>query len=326
MPTDSRSPSQARAPSVPPLRSGRSILQRLIRSARRRLGNLWGLIEIRSPRCSKEPSPDGVKPPGWQGWTFSRKVAWQALNPDPRVDYRTWVDKNRVKDLVRPLFNVAETLVAVDRAEDIDADRLPGSFVMKATHGWNMSLLVIDGIVQGGNRDLKGAGRKADTEYLRRVAQGWLGSKPEARRRLRERQYRFVEPGILFEQRIDPMDYEVQLFLFNGHCRFAMVCFRGFHHSGASHRLYDEHWQRLAPGSRESAACYEGSAEETAPPPAELLRRLEGLCREVGHVRADFFVSGGRYWFSEFSFTHNGGNGPGMIGRYDAELGRFWSG
>ena len=139
MPTNSRSSSQPGAPSAPPLRSsGRSIPQRLIRSARRKVGNLWEVIEIRRPRYSKEPSPDGAKPPGWQGWTFSRKVAWQALNPDPRVDYRTWVDKNRVKDLVRPVFDVAETFLAVERAEDIDADRLPDTFVMKATHGWNI--------------------------------------------------------------------------------------------------------------------------------------------------------------------------------------------
>ena len=49
-------------------------------------------------------------------------------------------------------------------------------------------------------------------------------------------------------------------------------------------------------------------------PPRELLEKLLKLCRSIDHVRADFLVSGGKYYFSEFTFTHNGPGGPGAAG------------
>lgn len=264
-----------------------------------------------------------MKPADWRRRTFSQKVAWRCANPDPRVDYRTWADKLRVKDVVRPYFNVAETYAVAGDPLEIDSGRLPATFVMKATHGWDMSMLVVGGIVRGGNRSVAYAGRTADTRFLQSVAHAWFTSKYEALRRERERQYTFVRPGILFEQFLDPVDYELQLFLFNGRCRFSMVFYRGFHHQGATHRLYDERWRRLEPGSAESASLYEREAPETPRPPAELTEKLAHLCRSLDHVRADFYACGGQYYFSEFTFTHASGD-AGFIGRYDAKLGRHW--
>jgi len=132
-----------------------------------------------------------------------------------------------------------------------------------------------------------------------------------------------VKQGILFEQFLEPVDHELQLFLFNGRCRLAMVFYRDFFHRGGTHRLYDEHWRELGPATPEAEAGYERAAPDTPRPPGELLDQLEALCRGIDHVRADFYVCGGEYYFSEFTFTHNLG-GPGFIGRYDADLGRYW--
>lgn len=264
------------------------------------------------------------KPPFWHMLTFSQKVAWRCNNPDPKIDYRTWVDKSLAKEIVRPYFKVAEPYLVVERPEDIDIARLPGTFIMKATHGWNMSLLVVDGIVQGGNRNLAGAGRIADTAFLQQVARAWLNSEEEERRRSWERYYRYVNPGILFEQFLSPVDHELQLFLFNGQFHFAMVFYRGFYHKDSSHRLLGERWRCLQPGSRGAASRYEWAAPETPRPSADLFSKLEKLCRSIDHVRADFFVCGNQYYFSEFTFTHNAGK-PGFIGKYDAALGRFWT-
>ncbi|MDD4882793.1 MAG: ATP-grasp fold amidoligase family protein [Gallionellaceae bacterium] len=263
------------------------------------------------------------KPFFWTLRTYSQKVAWRCRNPDRRVDYRTWADKHLAKAIARPHFKVAESYLVVTHPDEIDIARLPATFVMKATHGWDMSLLVRDGVVQGGNRSLTGAGRSADTAFLRQLAQTWLDSKKEARRRARERHYGRVDPGIVFEQLIEPIDHELQLFLFSGEFRFALVGYRGFHHSGATHRVYDQHWLRLPPGSEEAATRYEREAPETPRPPADLLEALGRLCRHIDHVRVDFFVCDQQYYFGEFTFTHNAGK-PGFIGRYDAALGRFW--
>jgi hypothetical protein len=265
-----------------------------------------------------------VKPSDWNTRTYSQKVRWRSKNPDPLINYKDLVDKYQVKEIVRPYFNVSKSYLVVEQPCDIEAAGLPGTFVMKATHGWNMSLLVVDNVVQGGNRERIGAGRQADAEYLQQVAQKWFRSRRERRRRRSERQYQFVRPRILFEQFLQPVDYELQLFMFGGKCRLAMVFYRQFYHKGSTHRLYDERWQLLEPGSKAGASCYEWSKKPTPPLPQSLMHNLECICQPFDHVRADFYVSAGEYYFSEFTFTHNGGRGPGFISKYDRELSKFW--
>jgi len=132
------------------------------------------------------------KPADWDSRTFSQKVRWRCQHPDPGVDYRVWADKHLVKEVVRPRFNVAQTYYVTHNPADIDAARLPPTYVMKAAHGWDMSLLVVDGIVQGGNRNIVFKGRRADSGILQSVARAWLESPAEHLRRARERHYGFV--------------------------------------------------------------------------------------------------------------------------------------
>jgi hypothetical protein len=306
-----------------------TLLRRSAASIRNGLFAILDWLRARSPPLEPKRNPNHSfvvrKPDDWAKRSFSQKIAWRCRNPDPKIDYAVWVDKHQVKKLVGGTFDVADTYLVVHDPADIDTKCLPDTFVMKATHGYNMSLLVENGIVKGGNRTTEGSWRLCESRYLQRVAQGWLNSHGERQRRRRERHYQQVRPGILFEQSLDPVDYELQLFLFDGQCRFAMVIYRGFHHKQVSHRLYDENWQPLEPGSDDAASSYERTREDIAQPPIELLENLRGLCQSIDHVRADFLVCGGRYFFSEFTFTHNAGAGPGMIGRYDPDLGLFWS-
>jgi len=265
-----------------------------------------------------------TKPRDWHERPYSQKIVWRCKHPDPMVDYARWTDKFLAKEFVAAHFDVAETYAATCDPNTIDFERLPETFVMKATHGWNMSLLVEDGVVQGGNRTLGSKTRKCSTALLRETAAGWFSSKTEKKRRKRQKHYRQLKPGILIEEFLTPIDYELQLFLFEGRCRFAMVIFREFHHSTVAHQLYNEEWELLEPGSQEFGELYWNGEAVIAPPPSDLLETLQSLCAPIDHVRADFFVCGGRYYFSEFTFTHNGGRGAGFVGKHDAELGRFW--
>ena len=145
---------------------------------------------------------------------------------------------------------------------------------MKATHGWNMSLLVENGTVRGSNRSSQDAGRPSDLAYLRDVATAWMNSKSEARRRKAERHYRHVDFGVMFEAYVQPVDYEVQLFLFEGRFRLALVCFRPFVFENDAHQIYDEDWTL-----REASAAVGGAARallEVPRPPASLFSRSSG--------------------------------------------------
>ena len=263
-------------------------------------------------------------PRDWEGLTFSQKVKWRCRHPDPKVDYASWVDKYRAKTLVAGLFAVPRTYAIVRDPEEIAALALPDTFVMKATHGWNMSLLVENGTVRGGNRSARDAGRPSDPAYLRDVATAWMNSKDEECRRKAQRHYRRVAFGVMFEAYVRPVDYEVQIFLFGGRFRLTLVFFRPFVFENVAHQIYDEDWTlREASAAQLGAPPSPGIAVPR--PSASLFEALERLCRPIDHVRVDFMVSDGRYHFSEFTFTHNGHRGrPGFIASFDAELGRYW--
>ena len=275
------------------------------------------------PASSGRRPTGHAKPRDWEELTFSQKVQWRCRHPDPKIDYASWVDKYRAKRLVAGLIPVPRTYAVVRDPEEIAALVLPDTFVMKATHGWNMSLLVENGTVRGGNRSARDAGRPSDLAYLRDVATAWMKSKSEALRRKAQRQYRHVDFGVMFETYVRPVDYEVQLFLFMGRFRLALVGFRPFVFENAAYHIYDEDWTL-----RKAAAIKLGAspapAIEVPRPPVSLFKSLKRLCRRIDHVRVDLLVSDSRYYFLEFTFTHNGQHGPGLIASFDGPLGRYW--
>ncbi len=218
-----------------------------------------------------------AKPRDWERRTFSQKVQWRCGHPDPKVDYASWVDKYRAKALVAGLFPVAQTYAIVRDPEEIDALALPPTFVMKATHGSGMSLLIENEIVRGGNRKATGTGRTSNPAYLRQVATRWMKSNQHKRRSKSERHYRQVDFGVVFEAYVQPVDYEVQLFLFAGRFRLALVLFRPFVFKNVAHQIYDEDWTlREASAAQFGASLSAGI--EVARPPASLFEALERLC------------------------------------------------
>ncbi|MEZ5874713.1 MAG: ATP-grasp fold amidoligase family protein [Hyphomicrobiales bacterium] len=181
-----------------------------------------------------------------------------------------------------------------------------------------MSLLVEDGTVRSTNRSLQDAGLRSDPVTFRRIATMWRDKYRQARR---ESYYRHVDFGVIFESYIQPIDYEVQLFLFSGRFKMAIVFFREFYFENFACHIYDEEWSLRKVSASEPGAARPSHAEVLRP--RDLFRSLELLCRHIDHVRADFLVSAGRYYFLEFTFTHNAGS-AGALRDYDAELRRNW--
>ncbi|MCG6871684.1 MAG: hypothetical protein LJE84_05280 [Gammaproteobacteria bacterium] len=263
-------------------------------------------------------------PDDWQQRSFSEKLQWRSSHPDPRVNYARWVDKAAAKEQVRGRIRVPRNYAVVDDPRDIDPTALPDSYVMKATHGWNMSLQVVEGVALGSNRQAQPPGTPADASLLQRQAAEWIYSKAEWQRQARERHYQLLRPRILIEEYLHPIDHELNLFLFEGRCRFALALYRTFRPKGRVRvRLFDGDWKPLAPSCEEVERKWEHDAPPTPVPPRNLLDALAQICGHLGHVRADFIVVEGKYYLGEFTFTHNAGQ-AGFVGRYEAELGRFW--
>lgn len=265
------------------------------------------------------------RPVGWDDWGFSDKLRWRCTHPDPALDYPVWVNKYYSKLLTSELFKSAETYQYATGLKEIRFTALPDTYVMKAAHAWGMCLLVRNGFASANNKEIFENGEAVDEQYLRNIAASWLASKREQMRRYNELHYSLVSPGILFEQFLDPVDFEYQFFLFRGECKLTMIIYRGFVHTlGVKHRLYDQNWNRLQPGTKEAERSYFDDIDETPAPPAKLMDDLKLLCRDIDHVRADFYFSRGECYFGEFTFTHAAGS-AGLLGKYDAELGRAWA-
>ena len=265
------------------------------------------------------------KPADWDQRTYLQKMQWRCKHPDPAVDYAKWVDKYRAKRALADEFNVPQNYAIVERPSDINTEKLPHTYVMKATYGWDMNLLVKEGSIRGQNRDVSDYGKEANRDNLYTISSRWQKSIALDVLRIREIHYQYVTPGVLFEEYI-PVDYELQMFLFDGICKITLAVMREFDCTGPSamrYRLYDEHWVLLDPGSHPNAGLYDRSALEIAAPEPDFLQRLERFCKGFDHVRADFLVSKGKMYFSEFTFTHNAGR-PSLLGQYEDELGKFW--
>lgn len=264
------------------------------------------------------------KPENWDKLTFSQKIAWRCAHPDPDVDYAVYADKFRAKEIVRGRLPFPETIAYHTRVDEIDARALPPTYVMKASHGWKMSLLVENGIVRGTNFGADASGRAADTKYLLDVARSWMASRDERKRRNSERHYRSVKPGILFEAQIEPIDFELKLFLFHGQLRYAQVFYRDFHHGNMRYRHFDGGWREL-PADESNASVYATEADAISIPGPTTMKTLAAICGGIDHVRVDLYHACDDFYFSEFTFTHNGTGGPGLIGNFDASLGAFWT-
>lgn len=261
------------------------------------------------------------KPDGWCHWSFREKIGWRCRNPSPDIDYASWADKHRAKEVVQPHFIAPRTIALAKHPGQIERRDLPGTYVMKTTNGWNRCMLVVDTRFRGTNRTSLLAGQYAHNIHLRRLAAEWL--EPDLSLLAREPHYRHVEPGILFEEYL-PVDYELLFFLFSGVCRMTMVVKRPFHHPGQTyHRIYDQDWNRLEPGSDATRNSYDESPEETPRPGEDVFDKLKTLCEHIDHVRADFLVSAGQLYFGEFTFTHNAGF-PSLLGCHERVLTSHW--
>ena len=265
------------------------------------------------------------KPTDWDQFTYLHKVKWRCHNPDPKVDYGKLMDKLRVKEVVGPYFDVPRTYDTVVYPRNIDLEKLPKTYVMKATHGWNMNLLVIDGTIRGQNWDASFFGKSASLENLKKIATQWLTFSTRELLKAQEIQYGYVKPRIIFEEYV-AVDYELQMFMFDGICQITMVLIRKFNFLGQPaprFRLYDNEWCRIDPGSVSAAPKHDNSPKEIPAPDPVFLQRLNLVCKDFDHVRADFLVSNGRPYFSEFTFTHNAGKSS-LLGQYEDTLGIFW--
>ena len=243
--------------------------------------------------------------------TYNEKIQWLKLY-DRKPEYSTLVDKYAVKKYVSEIIGekyVIPTLGVWDKAEDIDWESLPESFVLKTTHGGGNTGVVIC-------KDKSLFNKEKAIEKLKRSL------KQDLYKTLREWPYKNVPRRIIAEQFIgaensDLPDYK--FFCFDGKVKALFVATeRGT--GNVKFDYYDADFNHL---DLTQFHPMSGKVLEKPSNFDEMKQVAEKLSKGIPHVRVDLYDANGQIYFGELTFYHHGGITPFHPESWDYEFGKW---
>lgn len=226
--------------------------------------------------------------------TYTEKLQWLKLNwYDPIATKCT--DKYEVREFVKERIGeqyLNELYGVYDSVEEIDLNKLPDSFVLKATHGSGWNIICRDKNKMNWAVELKKMKRWLKTNYY------WFG---------REWNYKDIKPRIICEKYLaeedgePPKDYKI--FCFHGEPKFIQVDIDRF--KGHKRNIYDLEWNLL-----DAEFLYPKFNEKLIKKPVKLSEMIElsrKLSKDFPHVRVDFFIVENKIYFGELTFFPESG-------------------
>lgn len=242
--------------------------------------------------------------------TFNEKIQWLKLYDSTPVKTRL-ADKYLVRDWVRERVGekyLIPLLGTWDKFDDIDFDRLPDKFVLKANHGcgWNI-------IVKDKSSFDKAAARKEFSKWLNTNFAFINGF---------ELHYKDISPKIIAEEFIENegMDlYDYKIWCFNGRPKF--IAFMAERQAELKMAFYDLTWN-LLPFTR----IYPQYNKLVKKPDNldEMIHIAKILCKDFIHVRVDLYrLDDGSLKFGEMTFTTASGRCSWNPPEYDLLIGQM---
>lgn len=227
--------------------------------------------------------------------TFVEKIQWLKLY-DRNPLYTTLVDKHLVKDYVAKILGdeyIIPTLGVYSHAEDIDWDKLPDQFVLKANHDSGSVIVCKD---------------KKKLDKHKAIKKLNIALKKDSYKPYREWAYKNVNRCIIAEQyledesRSELKDYKI--FCFNGVPKFIELDYSRFI-SGHKRIIYTTEWQRMdVEYNKPTEKDQDFSRPESLEKMVEAARILS---KDFPFVRADFYDVNGHLYFGELTFYPAGG-------------------
>lgn len=222
--------------------------------------------------------------------TYNKKFQWMKLNEKNPLKTQ-YSDKYEVRDFVRQAIGdryLIPLLGVWERVEDIDFDKLPDQFVLKATHGSGWNIIV---------RNKKAM----DVAMVKNKLDCWLNRQFAYCDEL-ELHYREIKPRIIAEQYMENHDGELhdyKVWCFSGKAHYIQyITGRG---KEVQMAYYDLDWNKLPFISNHQQ--YQGKVERPANLD-EMIRAAEKLAEQFNHVRVDFYsLDNGDIKFGEMTFT-----------------------
>ena len=231
--------------------------------------------------------------------TLAEKVVYISLHALPELavtctdkwEARHYVAQKGLNEILIPVC-----MEAVSRAEDVNFDALPDSFVLKATHGCDMNYVCTNKAELDRQECLRTMKRWLDTTY------GTFSVEPH---------YRKLPHRIYCEQFIADdgglRDYKIHCL--NGKPAFILVC-SGRVGSSVIMDIYDLEWNWLN-AVRPYKKHVSGTGQVPRPKALErMLQIARILSRDFDFVRVDLYDVNGNVYFGELTFTPANGVFP----------------
>lgn len=226
---------------------------------------------------------------------FSEKLVWSMLNyRDKR--YIMCADKYAVRTFVKNTIGEEYLIKCYDiynKIEDINFDKLPNKFVLKATHasGWN--------IICPNKNEIN---EKRTLYSLKHwFTQNYFNYN-------REWHYKYMPKRVICEEYIGlkdgtpPMDYKI--LCFNGIPKLILLDIARFKHLQCN--IYDVEWNQI----KDVQISHEQDYSKEYEKPKNLEEMLDvasKLSKGFEHVRIDLYNIDGKIHFGEMTFFHGAG-------------------
>ena len=241
--------------------------------------------------------------------TFNEKIQWLKLYDNSPLKtkladkylVREWIEEQIGSEYLIPLLGVWNNF------DEIDFDKLPEKFVLKANHGSHWNIIVKDK-------------SKLDKSKAKKKFDKWMARDYTFKAGL-ELQYRGIKPKIIAEKFIEDTNGELndyKIMCFNGEPKFVWVdCGR---YSNHTKNIYDLNWN-LQPFKM----TYPISKTPIARPENldKMIELAKILCKDRAFVRVDFYNVDGKISFGEMTFTAMSGTDKFEPEKYDLELGNM---
>ncbi|MGX7393438.1 ATP-grasp fold amidoligase family protein [Carnobacterium mobile] len=243
--------------------------------------------------------------------TYTEKMQWAKLYENTPLKteltdkhlVREWVKQKIGSEYLIPIYGVWE------KFEDIEFDKLPNSFVLKANHasGWNI-------VVKN----------KVNFEYnlAKKKFNKWI-KKNYAYIYGLQLHYKNIKPLIVCEKYIEDSNGELvdyKFMCFDGKVYYCWVDVGRFE----DHRrnVYNTQWE-LQPWIQHNYKNTDYTIEK--PKNFEkMLEIAEKLCQNFSHVRVDLYNVDDKIYFGEMTFTNGSGYELIYPNKYNYMLGNLW--
>lgn len=217
-----------------------------------------------------------------------------------KYEVRKYVKSKRLGKLLVPLIGDCYS-----SADNIDFEKLPEKFAIKATYGCQMNLIC-------SNKS------KLNISEAKGTVNGWL-TKGFNRDTL-EPHYKKIPKHIICEQFLEDSDtiLDYKIHCLNGVPTFILVCSE--RNRGLKLNLYDLNWNPI------HEICGKHKNDKEIAKPAGLEEMIEIsriLSPDFDFVRVDLYQIAGKIYFGELTFTPDGGVLSYYTEKFDTDMGKL---